>query len=220
MISPRLAVLWIATFSITTNAQEPVFELHGAGAAAPCLNLIMDLVTDRSRSPVRLTYREIANTTAAQTEYRNAVRGGNDIRVDFGAGHVPLNQFFFDELKAENRNVLHFPHVLSAVGLYHSIDAILEGSSSSTATAQLNLTSCLIAKIYQREIVSWKDEAIIAENPLLKDLPDDDSDIVVIRQNLASPVTAGMSEVRVFVSSSSMYALRMNNSLVNCGSFC
>eukprot|EP00545_Synedropsis_sp_CCMP1620_P013343 CAMPEP_0119004466 /NCGR_PEP_ID=MMETSP1176-20130426/1156_1 /TAXON_ID=265551 /ORGANISM="Synedropsis recta cf, Strain CCMP1620" /LENGTH=602 /DNA_ID=CAMNT_0006956169 /DNA_START=166 /DNA_END=1971 /DNA_ORIENTATION=- len=223
MISSRrplllLIVCWTLLLSLT-NAQRPVFELHGSGAAAPCVSLLMDLLMDRSASPLRLTYRTIDNATAAQSEYRDSVVNGaagvignaggvidNDdsstaasttttataraINVDFGAGHSPLNKYYFDELKSMNKQVLHFPHVLSAVGLYHSIADFGTTDNGS----RLNLTACLMAQIFSRNITSWKDAAILKENPLLATTMNDNADIVVVRANGASPVTQGLTQ--------------------------
>jgi hypothetical protein len=48
----------------------------------------------------------------------------------------------------------------------------------------------------KRDIVSWKDPAILGENPLLEQLADSDTGITVVRQNMASPITQGLTEVR------------------------
>jgi hypothetical protein len=139
-------------------------------------------------SPTRLTDRVIANVITTQSEFRLAVlanapsTGSNTppVSIDFGAGHIMLNQFYFDEFKSKNLQVLHFPHVLSAVELYHSVDSLLLSIDAVEQNKSLNLTPCLIAKILKRVVVSWKDPAILNKNPLLEQLAGSDAVITVI----------------------------------------
>jgi PBP superfamily domain len=141
----------------------------------------MDLVQDRAQLPTRLTYRQIDNITSAQDEFMDSITVTNS--VDFGSGHVPLLTEHYSTLKEQGIDVLHFPHVLSAIGLYHAIPGI----------DQVNLTSCLISRILRREIKSWKNREILAQNPMLKDIAA--THITVVRHGTASAVTKAYTEV-------------------------
>lgn len=171
----------VCLLSATCQDYSAVVSLRGSGSAAPCLELIMDLIHDRAQLPTRLTYRQIDNITSAQDEFVESVvaTGG----VDFGSGHVPLSTQHYSTLKEQGIDVLHFPHVLSAIGVYHAIPGI----------GQLNLTSCLISKIFRQEIKSWKNHEILDQNPMLANL--EASHITVVRHGTASAVTKAYTEV-------------------------
>ena len=62
------------------------------------------------------------------------------------------------------------------------------------ASTPLNLTACLLSGIFQREITSWDDAAILAVNPELSPFLEADAPISVIRRRLGSSSTAGMSQ--------------------------
>ena len=177
-------VLLLLCLSSVALSQESVATLRGSGTSAPCVSLVMDLIQDRSQIPTRLTYREIENATAAQAEFLSSMTT-TDGSIDFGAGHRPIDSANYQTLTDQGYTVLHFPHILSPVGLYHNIPGI----------GQLNLTSCLIAKIFSRKIKSWKNIYILEQNPMLNDL--ESHEITVIRSNSVSGVTAGFTEVRL-----------------------
>jgi ABC-type phosphate transport system substrate-binding protein len=180
MMSFKVALLLLCLLSIATS-QESMATIRGSGSSAPCVGLVMDLIQDRSQVPTRLTYREIDNATAAQAEFVTSIANGS---IDFGAGHHPLDSVTYQTLTQQGVAVLQFPHILSPVGLYHNIPGI----------GKLNLTSCLIAKIFTRRIKSWKNRYIVEQNPSLKDL--ESHEITVIRSNSVSGVTRGFTEVR------------------------
>jgi phosphate transport system substrate-binding protein len=88
---------------------------------------------------------------------------------------------------AQTTTVWHLPYAAEVVGLYHSLEGLGE--------VPLNLTSCLIAKIFKRNITSWKDAALIKENPFLQDLPDESSPITVVHRDRSSAITQAYTEV-------------------------
>ena len=161
--------------------EDTVISLRGSGSAAPCLQVIMDLVQERAQLFTRLTFRQIDNITSAQEEFMDSITATNTI--DFGSGHAPLSTEHYSTLKEKGIDVFHFPHVLSAIGLYHAIPGI----------DQLNLTSCVISRIFRGEIKSWKSHEILQENPMLKHMSA--ARITVVRHGTASAVTKAYTEV-------------------------
>ena len=68
-------------------------------------------------------------------------------------------QFVMEQATTYGNEVLHIPHVLGAIGFFHSIP------SNVNAGKEVNLTPTLLAKIFQREIKEWDHEDIKAINP-------------------------------------------------------
>lgn len=169
-----------ACVSPMVTSQDSVISLRGSGSKAPCLELVMDLVQDRAQASTRLTYRQIDNITSAQNEFMESMVTGS---IDFGSGNVPLSSEHYATLKEQGIDVLHFPHVLSPIGLYHNIPGI----------GKLNLTSCIISKIFRREIKSWRSRDILDQNPLLKGLKA--AQISVVGHGPVSAVTRAYAEV-------------------------
>ena len=162
------------------TCQDSVVSLRGSGSKAPCVELVMDLVQDRAQASTRLTYRQIDNITSAQNEFMDSMVTGS---IDFGSGNVPLSTQHYATLKEQGVDVLHFPHVLSPIGLYHNIPGI----------GRLNVTSCIISKIFRREITSWRYREILNQNPMLKGL--EATQISVVGHGPVSAVTRAYTEV-------------------------
>ena len=178
--SSTLFLLVGASVSPMSTSQDSVISLRGSGSNAPCLELVMDLVQDRAQASTRLTYRQIDNITAAQNEFMDSMVTGS---IDFGSGNVPLSTKHYATLKDQGIDLLHFPHVLSPIGLYHSIPGI----------GKLNVTSCIISKIFLRKIKSWKNSEILDQNPMLKGL--EAARISVVGHGPVSAVTRAYTEV-------------------------
>jgi ABC-type phosphate transport system substrate-binding protein len=160
---------------------EGVISITGSGAAAPCLEFIMEILQVRAQVPTRLTYREINNRTEGQMEFLQSARTGS---IDFGAGHRPLPSWIYQSLQQKDGiDVLHFPYVLSPVALYHNIPGV----------TQLNLTSCMIAQIFKRNIKSWKNHVILEQNPFMEDMSP--NAIVPLHPSSLSEITLAFTEV-------------------------
>jgi ABC-type phosphate transport system substrate-binding protein len=155
----------------------------------------MDELMDRAKLPSRLTYRAVGSSTG-QAEFK-----GNDTTTfvpenDFASGDIPITTEDYEEFKANNISIVHLPVVVSAVSLFHSIPYVPEGGNG------LNLTSCLIAKIFSLEITDWLDPAITAENPNLRSMIGQDSfPITVGRRSLGSSSTSSVTAVSQCLSS-------------------
>ena len=148
----------------------------------------MDLLTDQTKLPARMTYRAVGSSTG-QAEFR-----GNNVTFvpqnDFGSGDIPITSADYALFQANNISVVHLPVLVGAISLFHSIPNVPSGDDG------LNLTSCLIAKIFSLEITDWLDPAIMEENPNLRNLIGQDSfPIVVGRRDLGSSSTYSVTGV-------------------------
>lgn len=94
--------------------------------------------------------------------------------VDFAGADSPYKDA--DLGKNKGGDVLYFPILLGAITLSYNLDGV----------DKLQLSAPTIAKIFQREIKSWNDPAIAADNPGAK-LPD--ATIVVVHRADGSGTT-------------------------------
>jgi ABC-type phosphate transport system substrate-binding protein len=110
----------------------------------------MDLMQTQTKLPTKMTYRGVGSSTG-QTEFiGNITKSDND----FGSGDIPLNAEKYASLPANS--ILHLPIVLGAISFFHSVP---------TGETKLNLTPCVLAKIFKRDITEWTDPEIIELNP-------------------------------------------------------
>jgi phosphate transport system substrate-binding protein len=99
-----------------------------------------------------MTYRAVGSSTG-QAEFIGEVTTPDN---DFGSGDIPLSQVDFDKFEAGS--ILHLPIVLGAISFFHSVP---------TGDEQLNLTPCVLAKIFNRDITDWTAPEIVELNPNL-----------------------------------------------------
>lgn len=172
MTRPVLLVTALAAFSLLLGARtvesqgRDLFAVHGSGTTNPskCFWLIMDQIMDRTRDPVHLTYRAVGSSTGIE-EFLGVNNTGEGAYVpynDFGSGDIPVPTEEYKALTDSGQEMLHLPFALGAISIFHSIPGVPQG------TGGLNLTSCLIAKIFQRQIVFWDHEEILDKNPNLE----------------------------------------------------
>ena len=141
------------------TTQSQILSIDGSGTTNPskCYWSIMETMKARAKLPLQLTYRAVGSTTG-QAEFSN---GFSNISVaDFGSGDLPISTEAYNNYTAAGIGVVHLPVLLGAVSIFHSVPA-----------TDLNLTSCLLARIFKREITSWDHEDILAENEGLKANP-------------------------------------------------
>ena len=81
---------------------------------------------------------------------------------DFGSGDIPIGQSDYTDLNTANQTIMHIPFQMGAMSIFHSVPGVPKSGPGA-----LNLTACLIAKIFRREIKTWDHAAIIAINPKL-----------------------------------------------------
>jgi len=135
---------------------------------------------DRAKLPTRMTYRAVGSSTGQKEFIGNTTFYPSNA---FGSGDIPISTAKFDELQAANVGIVHLPVVLGAISLFHSVPNVPQGESG------LNLTSCLIARIFKREITDWLHPDIAAINANLRNLAGTSSvPITVARRVLDRPV--------------------------------
>jgi len=179
--------LAIALLATSTNAQ--VLQLHGSGTTNPskCFWLLMDQIMDRAKPLMRLTYRAVGSSTG-QHEFLGQNYTGINAYVnmnDFGSGDIPMSTEKYNALKATGKEMVHLPFMMGAIAFFHSIPGL---SSDGIA-----LNSCVLAKIFQRKIIFWDDDEILAENPDLT-LPYKNFPIKVAHRVLGSSSTFSITE--------------------------
>jgi len=138
-----------------------------------------------SGSTFQKTYQEVAIATFTKTNNNVKINYGGggsgkgrqdlaDKVVDFAGADSPYKDA--DLAKNKGGEVLYFPVLLGAITISYHLDGV----------DKLQLSPATIAKIFQREITKWNDDAIAADNPGAK-LPD--SDIVVAHRSDGSGTT-------------------------------
>jgi ABC-type phosphate transport system substrate-binding protein len=111
-----------------------------------------------------LDYRSVGSGTGT-TEFVGTLASDsstidvNNPASDFGSADVPLSA---ENYALFNGTVLQIPFQVGAVGFFHSVPA------DDIGAYNLNLTACVLAKIFSRAITTWDHADIVAENPNLK----------------------------------------------------
>lgn len=138
---------------------DVVLNFHGSGTTNPskCYWTIIEQFEARTKHPIRGTYRGIGSTTGIEEFYNN----NNPLApaADFGSGDIPLNKTVYDSFASQGIGIVQLPVMLGAVSFFHSVPA-----------SKLNLTSCLLARIFGREITHWGHQDIVALNPEIADI--------------------------------------------------
>ena len=163
--------------AVTSSAVATTIEIHGSGTTNPSKYFwkVMDVLEERARIPVRMTYRAVGSGTG-QTEFKEDVS-------DFGSGDIPLNQA--DHARFGG-NVVQVPFQLGAVSFFHNVPADDLGVGG-----RLNQTACALAKIIKRTITTWDHADIAAENPNLS-VPSNQP-ITIIHRFDGSSSTSGIT---------------------------
>ncbi len=171
-----IAATLLAAFAPAT-AQDFI-GLHGSGTTNPskCYWHLMDLMQTQIKLPVKMTYRGVGSSTGQAEFIGNVTLPDND----FASGDIPMSAENYALLPANS--ILHLPIMLGAISFFHSVP---------TGDSKLNLTPCVLAKIFKREITQWSDPEIIELNPDLN-LPGG-SPITVARRVLGSSSTASIT---------------------------
>lgn len=110
----------------------------------------MDLMQTQTKLPTKMTYRGVGSTTGQAEFVGNVTLPDND----FASGDIPISAEDYDLFPAGS--IIHLPIVLGAISFFHSVP---------TGESKLNLTPCVLAKIFKREITEWTDAEITEINP-------------------------------------------------------
>lgn len=194
--SYNLLVVTIAlVLSMSTHfaaADSDVINVHGSGTTNPskCIWKLMGMFMAQSKILTHMTYRAVGSTTGIKEFLGDKDASNPDTPLnDFGAGDVPVSNSQYKTLTSKGIDMLHIPFVLGSISFFHNIPNVPEGSSG------LNVTGCLLAKIFDTSIRVWDHPDIIKINPHLADmLPSTDYPISVGRRVEGSSSTASITK--------------------------
>lgn len=103
----------------------------------------------------------------------------------FGAGDIPMTSSRYNEVISHGREMIHVPFAMGGIAIFHSVPAANLGTNG-----ELDLSGCLLAKIFSREIKTWDHPDIVAVNPGMTYT----GDIKVVHRVKGSSSTAGFTE--------------------------
>lgn len=156
-----LSSLFALLYGCLVEAQSAgTIQIHGSGSSAisRCAWHVMETLTSRTKIPVRATYRSVGSGTGQKELVGNITHP----YTDFASSDNPLTKERYDAMNAAGAEVVHLPFVMGAIALFHSVDV---GGDSNI---HLNLTSCLVARIFKGEIDDWMHPEIKEINPSLE----------------------------------------------------
>jgi len=134
---------------------DETIQFHGSGSSvgSRCFWHILETMSEQTKVPIRATYRSTGSGTGEVEFMGNITYPFND----FGSADYPLAKEKYNELQAAGEEMIHLPVIMGAMAVFHSVP--------TNSREDLNLTSCLVARIYKGDIVDWTDPDIIALNP-------------------------------------------------------
>jgi len=172
----------VAEFSQALS-DHGIVPLHGSGTTNPknWFAKAMKLMESRARVPLFLTYRAVGSSTG-QKEFVGDASSNYMSYNAFGAGDIPMSASRFSTLESQTppQTMVHLPFAMGAIGIFHSVN-----------TETLQLSACLLAKIFSGQITTWDHADVMAENPDLT-VPADQT-ILVAHRNLGSSSTGGVT---------------------------
>jgi len=171
-----LVALAICVAAAGVSAQH--HELHGSGTTNPSKFFwkVMDLMEERSRTPVTMTYRAVGSGTGQSDFIGDGTANGN--YNHFGSGDIPFDSDDFAAANVVHSQFIQVPFVIGGIAFFHSVPA---------SFGEIDLDACLLAKIFNRDITVWNHADIVALNPALASL---DQPITVARRVEGSSSTS------------------------------
>jgi phosphate transport system substrate-binding protein len=157
-----------ATTTTTSTATVPVLNGAGSSLAAP---LVQQWASQfKVKTGITVSYQSVGSGKGQSMFF--------DRTVDFGATDPPLTQSQYGNYSG---NIAQIPIVTAAVAVTYNLPEIPKN-------VNLNLTGCVLAKIYSGLIKKWNDPEIKSLNPQIANiLPD--KDIIVVYRSDASGTT-------------------------------
>ena len=155
--------------------------LHGAGTTNPSKLFweLLGLMTARAKFAVHATYRAVGSSTG-QKEFLGA-SNGNKALNHFGSGDIPMTAGRYTAVKDAGRTMVHVPFAVGGIGVFHS---------APVGGATVDLTACVLAKIFSAQITMWDDAEIAALNA---DVTLPSLAIKVVHRGEGSSSTAGFT---------------------------
>ncbi|KAL7529171.1 hypothetical protein ACHAXR_004982 [Thalassiosira sp. AJA248-18] len=164
--SSLLGTALLGAIATTSSAQEEPLGLYGSGTTNPskCFWHIMAKFEEQIKIPAKLSYRAVGSGTGIKEFLGkgilvDGVETDTDIAYnDFGAGDIPISSADREAWLAKGIEFVQLPFVLSAVSFFHNIPGVPSGEGG------LNMTACLLARIFDGDIKTWDHPDILAEN--------------------------------------------------------
>jgi ABC-type phosphate transport system substrate-binding protein len=171
------AAVFLASLPPPASSQ-PAISVHGSGTTNPskCYWQIMDQMQFMAKLPVRMTYRGVGSSVG-QAEFIGNITHSDSM---FGSGDIPLSTEDYSLFPEDS--IFHLPIVLGSIGFFHSVPV---------GDQQLNLSPCILAKIFNRKITDWSDAEIMNDNHDL--VLSDSTAITVARRVQGSSSTASIT---------------------------
>jgi len=172
-----VALLGALTTADDAETPSAPLILSGSGTTNPskCFWHIMSQMQAQIKGVAKLSYRAVGSGTGIKEflgkdiEYPNGTTISNyEAWNDFGAGDIPISAEDKKEWNDKGYDFVQLPFVLSAVSFFHSIPGVPSGERG------LNMTACLLSRVFQRDITTWDHPDILNINPGLnvaKDYP-------------------------------------------------
>ena len=163
-------------------------EIHGSGTTNPSKLVweAMGLLEARANPAIHASYRAVGSGTG-QFEFMGEANpaGAFTPYTHFGAGDIPFNKEDFSAMRAAGRDFVHIPFVLGAISMFHSVP-------EANVPGGLNMTGCVLAKIFARKITTWDDPEVRAINPRMN-VPSGQA-VTVLHRVHGSSSTASVTE--------------------------
>lgn len=152
---------YMAVMAIMATAVDATTSMHGAGSTTSdeLFWEAMEMIKDRSRMPLHLTYRAVGSSTG-QNEFVGAQNGFVALN-HFGAGDMPMTSARYTSVTGAGRQMVHVPFAMDGIGVFHSVPTLNLGGQTIT------LSACVLAKIVSGQITAWDHTEITALNPTL-----------------------------------------------------
>ena len=155
--------------------------MHGSGTTNPSRLFwrVTELLEAEVRVPIKLTYRAVGSSTG-QAEYVADVN-------HFGSGDIPLTAAQYASMTTSEGagHTIQLPIMIGEVGFFHNVPGMASG--------ELKMTGCTLAGIFQGNITSWDDDAIVELNPSMATVGQG-KNISVVHRLLGSSSTAASTE--------------------------
>uniref|UniRef100_A0A7S2DNJ2 PBP domain-containing protein n=1 Tax=Haptolina brevifila TaxID=156173 RepID=A0A7S2DNJ2_9EUKA len=167
------------------DGESSIINMHGAGTTNPQRLFweSMDLLSERAKLPLHMTYRAVGSSTG-QKEFMGDDASGYRAYNHFGAGDIPMTFERYNTTKSNGRKMVHVPFAMGAIGVFHSVPTAELGG------LPIDLTGCLLARIFSRDITHWEHPDIRALNPKLTAV----GEIKVYHRVEGSSSTAGFTQ--------------------------
>ncbi|MEZ4671053.1 MAG: phosphate ABC transporter substrate-binding protein PstS [Anaerolineae bacterium] len=159
---------------MVTGAMEgEATSLTGAGATFPAVLYTTWFSDYAALTGVEINYQPIGSG--------GGIKGITDQTVDFGASDGAMTDEQLETAKATcGGNILHVATALGGIAVTYNIPELVD------ANVPLKFTPDTLAGIFLGDIVSWKDEKLVADNPQLAEI---DQPISVVHRSDGSGTT-------------------------------